>query len=161
MAFTHNGKNLEPAARIARSDLGRRHSTTNGNAANTKARLPPTPNGAIVAVACSPDGTAVATASEEGPVNVYRSVAPRPVFVVGRPPQFGRRWPIRPDGKMLVTGGYDDTVKIWNPATGELIRTFRGQRAGSFRWPFRPTARLWPAEVYDRSIRLWNSGRRP
>ena len=31
-----------------------------------------------------------------------------------------------PDGKTLVSGGYDKVVKFWNPATGELIRTLSG-----------------------------------
>ena len=51
-----------------------------------------------------------------------------------------------PDGKTLVTAGFDKLVKFWNPATGELDSFARAAtRAGSFRWRFRTTARRWPA----------------
>src|ERR1043166_1243749 len=31
-----------------------------------------------------------------------------------------------PDGKFLITGSFDKTLKMWDPATGQELRTFGG-----------------------------------
>jgi len=31
-----------------------------------------------------------------------------------------------PDGKMLASGSYDSSVKLWSPETGECLNTFDG-----------------------------------
>jgi WD40 repeat protein len=33
---------------------------------------------------------------------------------------------ISPNGKYIVSGSYDKTIKLWNINTGELIRSFKG-----------------------------------
>ncbi|WP_414734144.1 WD40 repeat domain-containing protein, partial [Crocosphaera watsonii] len=30
------------------------------------------------------------------------------------------------DGKTVVSGSWDDTIKVWNLATGQLLRTLEG-----------------------------------
>ena len=32
------------------------------------------------------------------------------------------------DGKLLASGSYDKTVKIWNPSAGECLKTLEGHR---------------------------------
>ena len=31
-----------------------------------------------------------------------------------------------PDGQWALTGSHDDTARLWDAATGEVLRTFRG-----------------------------------
>ena len=31
-----------------------------------------------------------------------------------------------PDGRLLATASYDETVRLWDPATGERRRTLTG-----------------------------------
>ena len=45
-----------------------------------------------------------------------------------------------PDGRPVLSGSCDKTLKLWDAATGELLRTFEGTRVGSRRWRSRPTA---------------------
>ena len=33
-----------------------------------------------------------------------------------------------PDGNTIASGSYDYSIKLWNPQTGELIRTLKGNR---------------------------------
>ena len=31
-----------------------------------------------------------------------------------------------PDGNTIASGSYDKSIKLWNPQTGDLIRTLEG-----------------------------------
>ena len=33
-----------------------------------------------------------------------------------------------PDGKAIVSGSFDESIKMWNPETGDVIRTLNGNR---------------------------------
>ncbi len=35
-----------------------------------------------------------------------------------------------PDGDMLASKSFDETIKIWNPNTGQLLRTIHTSRGG-------------------------------
>ncbi|MGD1914003.1 MAG: WD40 repeat domain-containing protein, partial [Rivularia sp. (in: cyanobacteria)] len=34
-----------------------------------------------------------------------------------------------PDGKTLATSSLDNTIKLWNPTTGNIISTLKGHRS--------------------------------
>ena len=158
MAFTRDGKNLVTGGSdrtIRIWDVATRQQTAMLQEPRGTATAD-TELAAIVAVACSPDGTAVAAAREDGPVDVYRP----------SPAGLSSSWiahvngtaalAYTPDGKTLATGGYDDTVKIWNPATGELIRTFQGHTGWVFSLACSHDGQILASGGRDRSIRLWN-----
>ena len=33
-----------------------------------------------------------------------------------------------PDGNTIASGSWDNSIKLWNPQTGDLIRTLEGNR---------------------------------
>ena len=45
-----------------------------------------------------------------------------------------------PDGARVLSGSEDKTMKLWDAATGALLRTFEGHGSGSARLRSRPMA---------------------
>lgn len=58
------------------------------------------------------------------------------------------------DDNILVTGSYDNTVKIWNINTGEELRTLKGHTMGIRALKF-VDKKLFTASL-DNTIKLWN-----
>ena len=45
-----------------------------------------------------------------------------------------------PDGRFALSASTDTTMKLWEIASGKLLRNFTGHAEGVLRWPFHPMA---------------------
>jgi WD40 repeat protein/serine/threonine protein kinase len=66
-----------------------------------------------------------------------------------------------PDGKLVATSGCDHVVKVWNPATMEEVRAFRGHRGPVDRVDWSPDGqRLFSTAAsssVDQSVKIWDA----
>ncbi|MDB9429041.1 AAA family ATPase, partial [Microcystis aeruginosa CS-555/01A07] len=61
-----------------------------------------------------------------------------------------------PDGKTLVSGSDDNTIKLWNVETGEEIRTLKGHDSYLSSVNFSPDGKTLVSGSDDNTIKLWN-----
>ena len=63
---------------------------------------------------------------------------------------------LSPDGKLLVTGGYDQRIKLWDLATGKEKTTLKGHNGCINGLSFRPDGKVLASASADRTIKLWD-----
>jgi WD40 repeat protein len=64
-----------------------------------------------------------------------------------------------PDGKLLATGSFDRTLKLWDMGTGKEIRTMQGPSAHQnivMQVAFSPNGRLLASCSTDNTLKLWD-----
>jgi len=61
-----------------------------------------------------------------------------------------------PDGQTLASGSLDKSIKLWNVATGQQLRTLSGHTGGVKSVVFSPDGRILASGSSDLTVRLWN-----
>ena len=61
-----------------------------------------------------------------------------------------------PDGNTLASGSYDETIKLWDVATGTLKATLEGHTSWVYRVAFSPDGNTLASGSYDETIKLWD-----
>ena len=108
-------------------------------------------------VSFSPDGRRVAYLAQDLQVNIY-DLEKRAVVHELK----GFAWFLycaawSPDGRWLVTSGWDGTVVVWNPDTGlRTMSALRGHFAGVPTLTFSADSRTLVTHGAERTIRFWN-----
>lgn len=62
-----------------------------------------------------------------------------------------------PDGRLLVSGGDDNTISVRDSETGRLLRELRGHRSQIMALAFTPDGRSLASSGADRTLRLWHT----
>jgi WD40 repeat protein/transcriptional regulator with XRE-family HTH domain len=108
----------------------------------------------VPALAFSPDGRTLASASHDGSVKLW-DVEEGTVLWTG--------WHIggiigaifAPDGRLLATGGGDTLVRLWDARSGTNVQTLAGQGGAVCSVAWSPDGRLLASGCSDGSIWVW------
>jgi WD40 repeat protein len=110
----------------------------------------------VKAVAFSPDGSLLASASNDHTVRLWNPSTGQEV----QKPVGGTvsvdAVAFSPDGSLLASGSNDKTVRLWNPTTGQEVQKLEGHTDGARAVVFSPDGSLLASGSNDKTIRLWN-----
>ena len=113
--------------------------------------------GYILVLAFTPDGQTLAACNmEEARIDLF-DVAhpqspPQSLSHKGRPEGIA----ISPDGQMLASGGFDQTIRLWNLATRQELRRLHGHRGAIYCVAFSPDGKRLASGGYDGGVRFWD-----
>ena len=122
----------------------------------------------LTGVAFSPDGRLLATADSSGVIRLWNLARQQPALTIAADAEAGvgtssddgvKRIAFSPNGTLLASADGDGTVKLWDTATGRLIRTLHADTGplGVFAVAFSPSSGLLASGDSDGTIRLWNT----
>jgi len=114
--------------------------------------------GPVFFLAFSPDGSKIATTSEDGTAKVWDAGTGQELLTLAGHlgPTIGLDF--SPDGKRLATSSYDGTAIVWNALSGERLFTLVGHESEITSVHFSPDGRhLVTNGQYDGQIKIWDA----
>ncbi|MGV0023786.1 WD40 domain-containing protein [Phormidesmis priestleyi] len=119
--------------------------------------------GNVWSVAFSPNGTLLAASDTAGEIHIWRVSDPQGKLLQRQKLitcQGHHHWvcsiAFSPDGQTLVSGSGDNTVKLWDVATGHCWQTLEGHTDWVISVAFSPTQPIVVSSSSDRTLRLWD-----
>ena len=112
----------------------------------------------IYAVAFSPDGTMLATASYDKLIKLWDVATAKEVRTLRDHIDAVYALAFTPDGARLVSGAADRSVKIWDVASGTKLYTLSDATDGVNTVALSPDGQRVAAGGLDKTIRVWRLG---
>jgi WD40 repeat protein len=113
--------------------------------------------GNVDAMAFSPDGRSLATASWDQTVRIWDTARRREIAKLTNHAAWVSSVAFSPDGRMLATASADQQVKLWETQTWEEVATLRGHRNEVWALDFSPHGKVVATGGKDETIRLWKA----
>jgi WD40 repeat protein len=109
----------------------------------------------VTAVAFSPDGKLLASASKDDTVRLWDPTTGASRRTLKGHSDSVAAVAFSPDGKLLASASEDDTVRLWNPTTGASRRTLKGHSDSVTAVAFSPDGKLLASASKENIVRFW------
>ncbi|HUG90078.1 MAG TPA: protein kinase [Planctomycetaceae bacterium] len=118
-------------------------------------------DGAIAALAVSPDGRQALLCAEAGAVVLMDIETGEAIRRMSGFDGNAKSAAFSPDGRYALAGATDRTIRLWNVETGQEVRRFEGHADAVTSVHFSPGGRFLLSGGWDRTLRMWDveSGR--
>jgi WD40 repeat protein len=110
-------------------------------------------------VAYHPDGTSVASGSDDRCVRIWKANTGQVIRILRGHTESVRCLAFSRDGKLLASGSTDRTIRLWNAGTGGFLRELCGrydQAVHSI--SFSPDGLMLARSTQNRDIKIWEVG---
>jgi WD40 repeat protein len=112
--------------------------------------------GYVSAVAFSPDGSLLASASGDRTVRLWNPSTGQEVQKLEGHTGYVNAVAFSPDGSLLASASDDGTIRLWNPSTNQEVQKLGGHTGYVSAVAFSPDGSLLASASHDGTVRLWN-----